>query len=122
MLFRSDPDQFHTVVDDVTARYFQRNRYLIDFDYIPDVVKNNITAEYQNQPRKDKSQLLNYFMEHRMKNLMDDRQAITDPAPASRVHHQDNAGVFTGASQRRRASSVSAVNVIEQPAISSEVT
>jgi hypothetical protein len=66
-----NPDEFTTHVDTETARNFQRNRYLIDFDYIPDTVRNNIITAWQTQPRKDKSQLLNYFMEHRMKNLID---------------------------------------------------
>lgn len=66
-----DPDNFHAQVDAETARNFQRNRYLIDFDYIPDAVKNNIISTWQNRTIKDKSQLLNYFMEHRMKNLIE---------------------------------------------------
>lgn len=66
-----NPDEFITHVDTETARNFQRNRYLIDFDYIPDTIRNNIIGAWQNQPRKDKSQLLNYFMEHKMKNLID---------------------------------------------------
>jgi hypothetical protein len=66
-----NPDEFTTHVDTETARNFQRNRYLIDFEYIPDTVRNNIIGAWQDQPRKDKSQLLNYFMEHKMKNLID---------------------------------------------------
>jgi len=66
-----NPDEFITHVDTETARNFQRNRYLIDFEYIPDTIRNNIIGAWQNQPRKDKSQLLNYFMEHKMKNLID---------------------------------------------------
>lgn len=64
-------DEFHNHVDIETARNFQRNRYLIDFDYIPDRVKANIIEAYTGQPAKDKSQLLNYFMEHRMKNMIE---------------------------------------------------
>jgi hypothetical protein len=66
-----NPDEFTTHVDTETARNFQRNRYLIDFEYIPDTVRNNIITAWQNQPRKDRSQLLNYFMEQKMKNLID---------------------------------------------------
>jgi hypothetical protein len=66
-----NPDEFTTHVDTETARNFQRNRYLIDFEYIPDTVRNNIIGAWQTQPRKDRSQLLNYFMEHKMKNLID---------------------------------------------------
>jgi hypothetical protein len=65
------PDEFHAHVDIDTARNFQRNRYLIDFEYIPDTVRNNIVSAWTTQPRKDKSQLLNYFMEHKMKNLIE---------------------------------------------------
>ena len=66
-----DPDQFTAHVDDETGRNFNRNRYLIDFEYIPDTVRNNILEALINAPKKDRSQLLNYFMEHRMKNLID---------------------------------------------------
>jgi hypothetical protein len=66
-----NPEEFHSIVDTETARNFQRNRYLIDFDYIPDTVRNNIIGAWTTQPRKDKSQLLNYFMEHKMKNLIE---------------------------------------------------
>lgn len=64
-------DEFHTQVDTDTARNFQRNRYLIDFSYIPDTVRNNILEAWIHGPKKDRSQLLNYFIEHRMKNLID---------------------------------------------------
>lgn len=64
-------DEFHTQVDTETARNFQRNRYLIDFSYIPDTVRNNILEAWIHGPKKDRSQLLNYFIEHRMKNLID---------------------------------------------------
>ena len=64
-------DEFHNHVDIDTARNFQRNRYLIDFEYIPDTVRDNVIGAWQNRPHKDKSQLLNYFMEHKMKNLIE---------------------------------------------------
>lgn len=64
-------DDFHNHVDVDIARNFQRNRYLIDFEYIPDTVRNNIVAAWTTQPKKDRSQLLNYFMEHKMKNMID---------------------------------------------------
>ena len=64
-------DDFHNHVDVDIARNFQRNRYLIDFEYIPDAVRNNIVAAWTTQPKKDRSQLLNYFMEHKMKNMID---------------------------------------------------
>lgn len=64
-------DEFTTKVDIDTARNFQRNRYLIDFDYIPDAVRNNVLDVWINRPRKDRTQLLNYFIEHKMKNMIE---------------------------------------------------
>jgi len=64
-------DDFHAHVPVEVARNFQRNRYLIDFDYIPDTVRDNILGAWTGRTKKDRSQLLNYFMEHRMKNMME---------------------------------------------------
>jgi hypothetical protein len=64
-------DDFHNQVDIEIARNFQRNRYLIDFDYIPDTVRNNILEAWTNRQHKDRTQLLNYFIENKMKNMID---------------------------------------------------
>lgn len=64
-------DDFHNHVEADVARNFQRNRYLIDFEYIPDTVRNNIVSAWTTQPRKDRGQLLNYFIEHKMKNMIE---------------------------------------------------
>lgn len=65
------PDEFEAQIDVDTARNFNRNRYLIDFDCIPDTVRNGIVEAWTTQPRKDRSQLLNYFIENRMKNMLE---------------------------------------------------
>lgn len=65
------PDEFHAHVDVDVQRNFNRNRYLIDFDYIPDAVRGNILQVWDTSPKKDRSQLLNYFMEHKMKNMIE---------------------------------------------------
>jgi hypothetical protein len=65
------PDDFHNHVDVETQRNFNRNRYLIDFDYIPDAVRGHILDAWNNRVKKDRSQLLNYFMEHKMKNMIE---------------------------------------------------
>lgn len=70
---KQTPDEFANRTD-LTAdviRSFNRNRYLIDFDYIPDTVRNNILDAWVNRVAKDRSQLLNYFMENRMKNMIE---------------------------------------------------
>lgn len=64
-------DDFHNHVETDVARNFQRNRYLIDFEYIPDTVRNNIVTAWTTQPKKDRGQLLNYFIEHKMKNMIE---------------------------------------------------
>lgn len=66
-----DPDAFHMNVDEETARNFQRNRYLVDFQYIPDAVKANIDTAWKDRPKKDRSHILNYFIEKKMKNLIE---------------------------------------------------
>jgi hypothetical protein len=63
-------EEFTSKVDIETARNFQRNRYLIDFEYIPDTVRNNIMTAW-GQPKKDRSQLLNFFIEKKMKNMIE---------------------------------------------------
>jgi hypothetical protein len=70
---QSTPDEFanRTDLDADVIRSFNRNRYLIDFDYIPDTVRNNILDTWVNRVPKDRSQLLNYFMENRMKNMIE---------------------------------------------------
>ena len=57
--------------DDFKAN-FQRNKVLVDFREIPKDVEESIINNFVNQPKKDKSQLLNYFIKHKMKLLMDD--------------------------------------------------
>lgn len=65
-----DIDEFATKVHVDVARNFQRNRYLIDFDYIPDAVQQNILTAWS-QPKKDRSQILNYLIEKKMRNLIE---------------------------------------------------
>lgn len=58
-------------LDEDTKRNFLRNKAIIDFDMIPETVEGNIIFEYSNQPQKDRSKLFNYFIEHKLKNLME---------------------------------------------------
>lgn len=58
-------------LDEDTKRNFLRNKSIIDFDMIPETVEGNIIFEYSNQSKKDRSKLFNYFIEHKLKNLME---------------------------------------------------
>lgn len=66
-----NPDDFHNHVPVEVARNFQRNRYLIDFSCIPDAVRNHVLTAWTERIKKDRSQLLNYFIEHKMKNMIE---------------------------------------------------
>jgi hypothetical protein len=55
---------------DFQARY-KRNQVLIDFRFIPEKIKHSVIQCYEQQPKKDRSQLLNYFMSHKMKQMIE---------------------------------------------------
>ena len=50
---------------------YERNRKLVSFDCIPPSIKESIINTYTDKPTKDKSQLLNFFVEHKMKNMLE---------------------------------------------------
>jgi hypothetical protein len=52
-------------------RNWQRNRMLIDLTMIPSDIKNQILSEYHAQANKNKSKLFNYFIDHKMKVLIE---------------------------------------------------
>tara|TARA_R110002153_G_scaffold125141_4_gene272006 strand:+ start:3727 stop:4587 length:861 start_codon:yes stop_codon:yes gene_type:complete len=53
-------------------RNYQRNRTLIDLEMIPSDLKDSILEQYQLPPKGERSKLLNYFINKRLKNLMND--------------------------------------------------
>ena len=57
---------------DEMLRNYQRNKTLIDLECIPSDLKVKILEEYQNAEHGDRSKLLNYFIQKRLKNLMND--------------------------------------------------
>lgn len=52
-------------------RNWQRNRLLIDLSMIPAEIQSNIIAEYHAQAGKTRSNIFNYFVQHKMKVLME---------------------------------------------------
>lgn len=48
-----------------------RNQTLVDFNFIPADVEQRILQTYLSLPNKDRSQLFNYFVHHKMKNMME---------------------------------------------------
>jgi hypothetical protein len=58
--------------DDTERRNYQRNQMMIDFDFIPETIYNNIIAEYTSQkPVGNKMKIMNYFIKNKMKLLIE---------------------------------------------------
>lgn len=55
---------------DIMAGYF-RNQTLIDLTFIPTEIKQKIINTYDETKPATKQKMLNYFIEHKLKNLMD---------------------------------------------------
>jgi 5'-3' exonuclease len=58
-------------LDENTKRNYLRNKAIIDFDMIPSDIQAQILDEYDNQDSRDRKNLFNYFIEHKLKNLME---------------------------------------------------
>lgn len=63
-----DPSEF---CDAAMLRNYKRNQQLVDFDYIPEAIRSQILAEYEAQSGKRRDKLFNYFIQNKLKNLME---------------------------------------------------
>ena len=59
-------------LQDEVKRNYQRNDTLINLDKIPKELESEIMVNYNEAPCGDRSKLLNYFVQSRLKNLMND--------------------------------------------------
>ena len=50
---------------------YKRNQQLVDFYYIPTDMQKEIINTYINYEFNDRSQLMGYFMENKLKDLME---------------------------------------------------
>ena len=66
---QSDPAEFCTT--DVMMRNYKRNQMLVDLDYIPENIKQQIVEAYNTTKPCNKQKMLNYFIENRLKNLLE---------------------------------------------------
>lgn len=57
--------------DDVFKSNYIRNQLLVDLSKIPQNVRESVINTYVSQPKKDRSQLMNYFMQNRMKQMLE---------------------------------------------------
>ena len=53
------------------AHGWERNQELIDFEFIPPTIVNDILKQYDEQTPPNRSGLLNYFVKHRLKMLIE---------------------------------------------------
>lgn len=66
-LINTIPAQMDTFI----ARNFARNRQLIDLSFIPSKIKEQVLIQYNEQNNRDKSKMLNYFIDKKLRNLID---------------------------------------------------
>ena len=58
-------------MNEEVKRNYMRNRAMIDLKLIPENIKEQILNEYGAENPKDRSQLLNYFIKNKLRNLME---------------------------------------------------
>lgn len=62
------PEEF---CDDRMLRGYRRNEQLVDLSFIPRHIQDDILTEYKAQAGKDRKNLFNYFIEKKLKNLIE---------------------------------------------------
>ena len=67
--WKSKPPEEWVTAD--MAHGYNRNRMLLDLTQTPQEIKDNIINSFEMQQGGDRSQLLNYFIKNKMKNMMD---------------------------------------------------
>ena len=68
-LEHTNPEEF---CDENMLRGWKRNEQLVDLNFIPENIKEDIMVQYEAQAGKTKGKLFDYFIQHRLKNLMSD--------------------------------------------------
>lgn len=63
------PEEF--CENDVMLRGYKRNQLLVDLDYIPVDLRNNIMEMYDTVKIGSKQKLMNYFIEKRLRNMIE---------------------------------------------------
>jgi 5'-3' exonuclease len=64
-----DPTKF--CITDNMLRNYKRNQMLVDLDYIPDDISKKIVEAYDRPKTGNRQKMLNYFIENRLKNLIE---------------------------------------------------
>ena len=64
----ADPKEF---CDEKMLRGYLRNQQLVDLNFIPPDIKKEVLVQYEQQAGKGRDKLFNYFIEHRLKLLLE---------------------------------------------------
>ena len=59
------------MLDPTADRNYMRNKQMIDLSMIPDFIKNEVINKYNGEAGKDYSKLFNYFIDHKLKLLIE---------------------------------------------------
>jgi 5'-3' exonuclease len=62
------------IANETILRNFKRNQMLIDLNYVPESIKAQVIEKFEEKNTKDKSQLVSYFMNNKLRNLMESLQ------------------------------------------------
>lgn len=65
---RLEPEEF---CDEQMLRNYKRNEQLVDLSFTPKEIRDNVIEQYNQQAGKGRAKLFNYFVEHKLKNLME---------------------------------------------------
>lgn len=60
-----------TLITDEIEKNWKRNQILVDFKHIPEDIMDTVFDEFGKEPIGRRKDLLNYFITHRLKNLME---------------------------------------------------
>ena len=67
-LSSNDPEEF---CDTTMLRGYLRNRQLVDLNYIPKNIREQVMTQYDEQSGKGREHLFNYFIHNRLKLLLE---------------------------------------------------
>lgn len=65
---KMDPNDY---CDEDMLRNYKRNEQLVDLSFTPKEIRQRVIEEYEAQSDKNKSKLFNYFVDHKLKNLIE---------------------------------------------------
>jgi len=63
-----EPEQF---CDETMLRNYKRNQQLVDLQFVPKNIREETIRQYNAQSGKGRAKLFNYFVEHKLRNLME---------------------------------------------------